>query len=143
MILDSAANVVLSGRGTPTSIIGTFQILLNSTQTAKFSPGGYALRVIAYSWSVLTPRFNSRVFTALPPSEEIIGALIAELTTNVASVRDTVTGLGTTTDDIQARVTGLEGTVATLTTVLYIATALIVISIIVSVLMFVFMRRKP
>ncbi len=142
MILDSAANVVQSGRATSTSITGTFQIVLNSTQTAKLTPGGYALKVIAYSWSVITPRFDSKVFTALPPFEEIIGADIAKLRTDLASVRDRVTDLGTTTGDIKARVTSLEGTVASLTTMLNVAVALLVISLIVSGMMIVLVRRR-
>ena len=66
LVLDSAANVVLNGRVLPTNITGTFQVTLNSTQTAKFNAGSYSLKVIAYSWSVITPRFDSRVFTLTP-----------------------------------------------------------------------------
>lgn len=142
LVLDSAANVVLSGRATASSITGTFQIVLNSTQTATFNAGGYSIKIIAYSWAVTTPRFDSKVFTALPPFEEIIGADITRLRTDLSSVRDRVTDLGTTTDDIQTKVTGLESTVAMLTNVLYIAIVLLVISIVVSGVVFFFIRKK-
>jgi len=141
LVLDSSANVVLSGKGTATSIIGTFEILLNSTQTAKFNPGGYSLSIIAYSHSVITPRFDSRVFTALPPFEEIIGADLATLRADVASVSDDVTALTSTTTDIQTRVSGLEGTVALLANILYVAVVLIIVVIALSGLMF-FRQRK-
>lgn len=142
LILDSAANVVLSGRATATSVAGTFQVVLNSTQTAELSPGGYSLKIIGYSWSVITPRFDSKVFTALPPFEEIIGADIATLRTDLASVSDHVTALGSTTDDIQTTVTGLEGTVATLTTVLYVAIVLLAVIIAFSAVMVYRIRKS-
>lgn len=143
LVFDSAANVVLSGTADVTSVIGTFEILLNSTQTAKFTPGGYSMSVIAYSSSVITPQFDSRVFTALPPSEEIIGAALAELRADVSDVSDTVTALSTTTDDISSRVSGLEGTIATLQNILIVAVILIAVTIVVSVLLFWRLRRMP
>jgi peptide/nickel transport system substrate-binding protein len=142
LIFDSAANVVLSGRATPTSITGTFQVALTSNQTATFNPGGYSIKIIAYSRSVTLPKFDSQVFTALPPYEEIIGADIARLSTDLSSVKSDVTDLGTTTSDIQTRVTGLEGTIATLTTVLYVALILLIASIVVSVVVIFFVRKK-
>jgi len=142
LIFDSSANVVLSGSASVTSIIGTFEILLNSTQTAKFSAGGYSLSIIAYSDTVITPQFDSRVFTALPPFEEIIGADLATLRTQVSTVSDSVTSLATTTDDIQSRVSGLEGTVALLTNILYVAIVLIVVVIAISALTFFRYIRK-
>jgi len=142
LIFDSAANVILSGTADVTSIIGTFEVLLNSTQTAEFNPGGYTLSIIAYSSSVITPQFDSKVFTALPPFEEIIGADLARLRTDVGAVSDDVAALTTTTDDIQSRVGTLEGTIALLTNVLYVAIVLIVVVIAISVLMFLRYIRK-
>lgn len=142
LVLDSGANVILSGRAIATSVPGTFQVVLNSSQTAKFNPGGYSLKIIAYSWSVIIPRFDTRVFTALPPYEEIIGADVANLRTTVSGLSDSVTGLGTTSDDIQKRITGLEGTVATLTTLLYVGLTLLAVIIAISVLT-IYRMRKP
>lgn len=141
LVIDSAANVVLNGKASATLIIGTFEILLNSTQTAKFSPGGYSLKIIAYSHSVITPQFDSRVFTALPPFEEIIGADLARLRTDVSGVSDRVTALTDTTEDIQTRVGGLESTIALLTNILYVAIVLIVVIIVFAGLMFYRLRK--
>lgn len=143
LVFDSAANVVLSGTADVTSVIGTFEILLNSTQTAKFQAGGYSLSIIAYSSSVITPQFDSRVFTALPPYEEIIGANLAELRADVSGVSDDVTALTTTTDDISARVSGLEGTIAMLQNILIVAVVLIAVTIAISVLFFWLQRKTP
>lgn len=142
-VFDSAANVVLSGSASPTSIIGTFEILLNSTQTSKFNAGGYSLSIIAYSDTVITPQFDSRVFTALPPFEEIIGATLAELRADVSGVSDDVVSLSATTDDISARVSGLEGTIGVLQNILIVAVVLIAVTVAISVLLFWRLRRMP
>lgn len=142
LVLDSSASVILSGTATATSIIGTFEIVLNSTMTAKFLPGGYTLSVIAYSSSVIIPQFDSRVFTALPPFEEIIGADLAKLRADVGTVSGDVAALATTTDDIQSRVGTLESALALLTNVLYVAIVLIVVVIAISVLTFYRYLRK-
>jgi hypothetical protein len=142
-VFDSAANVVLSGSASPTSIIGTFEILLNSTQTSKFNAGGYSLSIIAYSDTVITPQFDSRVFTALPPFEEIIGATLAELRADVSGVSDDVVSLSATTDDISTRVSGLEGTIGVLQNILIVAVVLIAVTVAISVLLFWRLRRMP
>jgi peptide/nickel transport system substrate-binding protein len=142
LVFDSASNVVLSGRATPTSIAGTFEVALTANQTSTFSPGGYSIKIIAYSRSVTIPKFDSEVFTALPPYDEIIGAEITKLSSDVAIVTSHVGDLGTTTSDIQSTVTSLKNTVATLSLVLYIALVLLIASIVVSAVVIFYVRKK-
>lgn len=135
LILDSSANVILNGKATPSSVTGTFQVVLSPTDTAKFQAGGYSLKIIAYAQSIIVPRFDSKVFTALPPFEEIIGSDIATVRADLASVSSRVTGLQTTTTDIQTKVKSLEANISTLTTLLYVAMALVVIAIVAPIIL--------
>lgn len=132
LVLDSAANVILNGRALPTSETGTFQVTLNSTQTAKFHIGSYSLKIMSYSWSFITPRFTSLVFTALPQSEESMGAEITKLGNGLTGAGDSVTQLEMTKYDIQQRSIGPEGTSATLTTILYITVSSFLLATIVA-----------
>jgi len=128
LLLDSAGNVLLSGDATPGET-GTWVVKLNSTQTAKLSPGTYKIMTIALSKDAAMPSTKETPFTVIPQIS-YFQALVSE---TQSQINAKISTLETTLAQTQSKLSSLEGSLAGLQSTLYGALGLSLVALLVAV----------
>ncbi len=128
LLLDSRGNVLLSGEASPAEE-GIFEVKLNSTQTAKLTPGTYRIMTIALSKDVATPSTKETPFTVIPQIsyfQALVSETQSQLNAKVSSLENTLT-------QTQSKLSSLESSIAGLQSILYAALGLAVVAIIIAI----------
>ena len=131
----STSTVVLSGDATHTGL-GTWAIQLNGAQTTSLGRGAYSIEAITVGEAAAVPVFTVSSFTAIPQLDIVllqVGLATGRLNNSIAQL----SGLLNSTT---AQLTSAQNTINSLSTLLYVAIALAVVSLIVAALA-IAMRR--
>jgi len=137
LILDAEGNVLLKGEGKPAEK-GVWEIELNGTETAKFTPGAYRIMTISLSTDVALPAIAESPFTVIPEISYFQSVLAA----TESRLEGRISGLETSISDLSKTITELEATISGLRSMLMGAIAIAIIAIAIAAYAIIIARRR-